>query len=168
MIWVCPLSRLQNTMELSGGGRLISLLSVGASMERPPGIAAENHLLLTMHDIVEEREGYVAPALHHAAALLDFAQRWGRASPLIIHCFAGISRSPAAAYIIAAALMPTHCELNLANTLRELAPSATPNIRLISLADQLLGRGGRMTAAIKSIGRGRDAYEGEVFSFPLI
>jgi predicted protein tyrosine phosphatase len=50
--------------------------------------------------------------------------------------------------------------------LRKQSPSATPNIRLIEIADEILGRNGRMGAAIKLIGRGAEAFEGEVFSLP--
>jgi predicted protein tyrosine phosphatase len=95
--------------------------------------------------------------------LLDFASEWDRARPMVIHCYAGVSRSAAAAYIVAAALNPHGDEAELAAMLRWLSPSATPNSRLIAVADALLGREGRMIAAIKGIGRGADAFEGEVF-----
>ena len=63
--------------------------------------------------------------------------------------------------------MPEQDEARLAMQLRRLSPSATPNIRLIALADQLLARQGRMETAIRTIGRGADAFEGEVFSLPI-
>ena len=78
----------------------------------------------------------------------------------MIHCYAGISRSTASAYIIAAALAPQRDETELAKTLRRLSPSATPNPRLIAMADALLDRDGRMVEAIQAIGRGADAFEG--------
>lgn len=103
------------------------------------------------------------PGEVHVAALLDFARGWDRAKPMVINCYAGISRSTASAYIIAAALAPQRDEMELALTLRALSPSATPNPRLIALADRVLGRGNRMVDAIASIGRGADAYEGVPF-----
>jgi predicted protein tyrosine phosphatase len=54
-------------------------------------------------------------------------------------------------------------EEELAQALRWLSPSATPNPRLIGVADNILGRDGRMVAAIKAIGRGADAFEGTPF-----
>ena len=92
---------------------------------------------------------------------------WDRSAPLIVNCYAGISRSTAGAYIIAAALAPKRDELELAETLRRLSPSATPNPRLIALADAMLWRDGRMIAAIASIGRGADAFEGTPFAFSI-
>ena len=85
----------------------------------------------------------------------------------MIHCYAGISRSTASAYIIAAALAPSRSEGELASTLRRLSPSATPNPRMIALADELLHRNDRMVDAIHSIGRGADAFEGAPFAFKI-
>ncbi|TIX80640.1 MAG: protein tyrosine phosphatase, partial [Mesorhizobium sp.] len=89
------------------------------------------------------------------------------ARPLVVHCYAGISRSTASAYIIAAALAPKRCEVELAETLRALSPTATPNPRLIAVADTLLDRNGRMIGAIQAIGRGADAFEGTPFELKI-
>jgi len=51
--------------------------------------------------------------------------------------------------------------------LRRASPTATPNIRIVSLADRLLGRQGRMVAAIETIGRGLMATEGTPFRLDL-
>lgn len=99
--------------------------------------------------------------------LLAFARSWERAKPLVVHCYAGVSRSPASAYIMAAALAPERSEVELARTLRFQSPTATPNPRLIAVADALLGRNGRMVAAIKAIGRGADAFEGTPFELEV-
>jgi len=130
-------------------------------------ITTENHLHLEMNDIAEVQSGMTLPGEVHVRSLLDFAYGWDRARPLVIHCYAGISRSTAAAYIITAALRPERDVKELAATLRWLSPSATPNPRLIAVADVLLGRQGRMVEAIKSIGRGADAFEGTPFELPL-
>lgn len=167
ILHVCPLSKVEATVASVGAERLISLLSAGTAMTRPAGIAEANHLLLSMHDIAEAREGMVTPGLVHVQRLLDFAATWDRARPLVINCYAGISRSTASAYIIASALAPIRDEVELASTLRRLSPSATPNPRLIAVADDLLGREGRMVAAIAAIGRGADAFEGVPFGLEI-
>jgi len=64
-------------------------------------------------------------------------------------------------------LNPSLDEEMLAQRLRTVAPSATPNPSLIAAADALLGRGGRMTRAIAAIGRGADAFEGTPFQLSL-
>jgi predicted protein tyrosine phosphatase len=86
---------------------------------------------------------------------------------MVVHCYAGISRSTAAAYISALTLNPELDEYALANEVRVRAPTATPNIRLIGFADEIMGRKGRMVEAITAIGRGEDAFEGVPFEVPM-
>ncbi|TIV70544.1 MAG: protein tyrosine phosphatase [Mesorhizobium sp.] len=167
MIHVCPLSKIEETVARTGAARLLSLLAAGTDVVRPASILAENHLHLVMHDIAVAQDGMTMPGEEHVRALLDFAYRWDRAKPMVVHCYAGISRSTASAYIIAAALAPKRDEVELAKTLRFLSPSATPNPRLIAVADTLLGRDGRMIAAIEAIGRGADAFEGTPFELDI-
>lgn len=167
MIYVCPLSRVEETVNKTGAERLLSLLAAGTEMTRPAAIMAGNHLHLAMHDIAEAQEGMTPPGEKHVRALLDFAQDWNRARPLVVNCYAGISRSTASAFIIAAALAPKRDEQELALALRTLSPSATPNPRLVSIADGILGRRGRMIRAIEGIGRGADAFEGVPFGLKI-
>lgn len=163
MIHVCSLSKLEETVARSGAERVLSLLAAGTEVTRPASIARENHLHLVMHDIAVAQDGMTMPGEDHVRNLLDFARKWDRAKPMVVHCYAGISRSTASAYIIAAALAPKRDEAELAQTLRKLSPSATPNPRLIAVADTLLSRQGRMIEAIEAIGRGADAFEGTPF-----
>jgi predicted protein tyrosine phosphatase len=100
-------------------------------------------------------------------ALLDFVGAWDRTEPLLIHCYAGVSRSTAAAFIAACALAPARDEGEIARALRAASPTATPNARLIALADAALGRGGRMTDAVAAIGRGVECFEGKPFALAL-
>jgi predicted protein tyrosine phosphatase len=167
MIVVCPLSRVDETVRAHGAVRLLSLLSAGTAMVRPASIAEADHLLISMHDIAAAQDGMTLPGEAHVGALLDFARRWDRTKPLVVNCYAGISRSTASAYIIASALAPRRDEAELAQTLRRLSPSATPNPRLIALADAMLGRDGRMIEAIAAIGRGADAFEGVPFALRI-
>ena len=86
---------------------------------------------------------------------------------MLIHCFAGVSRSTAAAYIAACALKPKRDEFAIARALRAASPTASPNTRLVALADDKLGRRGRMSEAIADIGRGDDCFEGAPFTLEL-
>ncbi|MGL4728137.1 MAG: protein tyrosine phosphatase, partial [Bosea sp. (in: a-proteobacteria)] len=79
----------------------------------------------------------------------------------------GVSRSTAAAYITACLLNPHRDEAEAARALRAASPSATPNARLVAIADEMLGRQGRMVAGIASIGRGADCFEGTPFRLEL-
>ena len=98
MIHVSPRSRLDTTLAACGAERLVTLLTEGHDFSRPDIIQAPNFLLLTMHDIVEERDGMTAPATHHVEALLAFAEANGPKRPLA-STLCGISRSTAASNI---------------------------------------------------------------------
>ncbi len=166
MIHVCSLSRLHETVEETGARHVVSLLGDEA-IERPVAIVPENHLWLRLHDISAPLDGYIVPGEQHVADLLIFVRGWVRRAPLVVHCYAGISRSTASAFASVCALSPHRDERSIAQALRLASPTATPNIRIVSLADRLLGRGGRMTSAIETIGRGILASEAEPFRLDL-
>jgi predicted protein tyrosine phosphatase len=167
MLYVSSLSRLKETVERTGATRMVTLINAGTPVERPAAIAPDNHLFLAFNDIVDPIEGMVPPGEEHVSSLLDFVRGWERTAPMVIHCWAGISRSTAGAFITACALTPDADEAELASVLRNRAPSATPNARLVAIADRMLGRNGRMIEAVRAIGRGEDAFEGTPFEMPL-
>ena len=164
---VSSLADMPNTVQEHGALDLVTLINAETVVDRPVAIEAPRHLFLGFNDIAEEMEGFIAPSHDHLDQLIAFGSRWSRDRPLAIHCFAGISRSTAAAYILALAINPDLGEEDLAQELRRRAPSATPNPRLVALADERLGRNGRMVAAITAIGRGENAFAGTPFVLPL-
>lgn len=167
MIHVCPLAHLDATVTRTGASHVLSVINAGTPVIRPAAIRAEDHLFVGFNDIVEPQEGLVHPALEHVEAILGFVGRWPRRAPLVVHCYAGISRSTASAFIAACALDPRRDEADIARALRLASPSATPNALLVAHADALLGRQGRMSAAIAAIGRGQEAMWGEPFEIAL-
>jgi predicted protein tyrosine phosphatase len=167
MIHVCSLSRLHRTVEETGARHVVTLLRDLHRVTRPECIAEDRHLLLGMDDIPEPADGYVAPGEEHVARLIAFARGWDRAAPLVVHCYAGISRSTAGAFVTACALNPGRAELAIAQELRQRSYTASPNRRIVSIADGLLGRNGRMIDAIDAIGPGAAAMEGVPFRLEL-
>jgi predicted protein tyrosine phosphatase len=167
MIHVCSLARLHETIVTSGARHVISLLAHDANLTRPATIAAENHLWLQLDDISVPQDGYVAAQVEHVEQLIAFVQRWPRQSALVIHCYAGVSRSSAAAFVAACALSPESDERAIATALRRASATATPNIRIVAIADQLLARQGRMVSAVQAIGAGVVAPEAQPFRLDL-
>ena len=164
---VCPLARIGEIVSRTGARSLVTLLSPGADIERPAGIAPERHLYLAVSDIVTPTPGQALPESSHLENLVAFVEAWDRAEPMLIHCFAGVSRSTAAAFIAACALTPSRDEFAIAQALRAASPTASPNARLVALGDGALGRGGRMIEAIAAIGRGQECFEGTPFALEL-
>lgn len=154
MIHVCSLARLQETIACTGARHVVSLMGDEAPIEPLDRIAPENHLWLRLHDIAAPAEGYILPDEAHVANLFRFVRGWDRRTPLVVHCLMGISRSTATAFASVCALSPHRDEHGIARALRQASPTASPNIRIVSLADRLLRRQGRMIAAVETIGRG--------------
>ena len=143
----------------SQADHVLSLLSPDA--EAP--VLTQRGTVLRFNDITEQREDMIAPSVGMIETILAL-----RETPtLLIHCFAGVSRSTAAAYVLACAKHPVGEEQALAAELRSHCPEATPNALMVALADMILDRGGAMTRAIAGIGRGIDAYEGTVIDWRL-
>ena len=112
-------------------------------------------------------DGYTHPAEEHVHDLIRFVQGWNRSAPIVMHCYAGISRSTAGAFIAACALNPRRDELTIARAIRGSSATAMPNPMLVGHADRILGRNGRMIAAVDALGPGRPALEGEPFRLDL-
>jgi predicted protein tyrosine phosphatase len=161
---VCPAEQLPHVCRDRMPSHVISLASPGSG---PPKGVAGRYLSLAFNDIVAPQPGLVAPDSVSVEAIVDFGSSWNEAGPLVVSCFAGVSRSTAAAFILACARRPTSNEAKVATTLRRVAPCATPNALMVALADRLLGRGGRMVAAIEAIGRGADYLPFSSFDMPL-
>ncbi len=168
LIVVSPLSRIAEMAVRHKAREMISLLAANQDFHRPAVIQAARHLKLSMNDISFAGTGdLIAPQEVHVAEIITFARAWDQTSPLVVHCWMGVSRSPAAAMITSLAVAPDDDDDALARRLREASPFATPNMRLVEIGDALLGRGGRFVKAVKAIGRGADADGNTPFTLPL-
>ena len=165
-IFVCPLRAVPHVVATCEASHLVTCLPGETRVETPVSIKAVNHIRLFIHDIAEPIDGYIAPDAEHVAQLIDFAATWDRTGPMVIHCWAGISRSTAAAFIMLCTLNPEVPEVLVARSLREASPTAFPNRLMIRLGDAALGRAGRMQAAVEAIGRGEVVNEAIPFSLP--
>jgi predicted protein tyrosine phosphatase len=163
---IAPFSALEDTVRRHRPSHLLTLLDQ-PFVPTPETIHPERHLRLRMHDIVEPVDGGVVPESSHVAGLIAFGKTWDRTAPLLVHCWAGISRSTAAAYILLCDLHGSGQEEKIAKGLRFHAPHAQPNRLLIRHADLLLGRDGRMIAAVEMMGEARAVSEGEVVELPI-
>ena len=152
MMIVCPLHEIEEVIAARGATHLLTLVDPATVPETPRAILAGRHLKLGVNDITEVVDGLICPDESTVEAVLDFGRAWDGASPLVIHCWAGISRSTAAAFMIACERNPAVAESRIAGELRRRSPWAYPNRRLVAMADAALGREGRMVEAVRAMG----------------
>ena len=162
MILVSPLRHIERLVAEHHPAHSLSLLAPWQTVIFDVDQLPRDHLVLAFNDIATPTPGCVMPDAAIVGAIIDFGRACRPGETSLVHCWMGVSRSPAAAFIGLCALDAAP-EIEIAQNLRRLSPSATPNKRLVELADALLSREGRMVRAIESIGRGAHCFEGEVF-----
>jgi predicted protein tyrosine phosphatase len=160
---VTPLRLLPLVLAERAPSHLITLLSPEELIETPAGFDPARHLRLGMHDIAVPEPGFVAPDARMVERVLAFAEDWDERAPMVVHCWAGISRSTASAFAIACQRNPHADELAIALAMRRASPSAFPNRRIVALADDILDRRGRMLEAVEAMGGNGFAMEGVPF-----
>jgi predicted protein tyrosine phosphatase len=167
MLHVCSLAALPETVMATGASHVLTVMANVDQVQRPVSVLAANHLKVAMDDITEQVDGFVAPSEQHIEKVLAFVRGWDRSAPLVVHCYAGISRSTASAFAAACMLNPHKDEISIARQIRAASPIASPNRLIVSLADKVLGREGRMLRALDEMGPGSMMVEGRPFRVDL-
>ena len=167
MIHVCSLAALPDTVKATGASHVLTVMANVDQVQRPVSVLPANHLRVQMDDITEHMDGFLAPSDQHIEQVLDFVRGWDRSAPMVVHCYAGISRSTASAFAAACVLNPHRDEISIARQIRAPSPIASPNRLIVSLADKALGREGRMLRALDEMGPGSMTVEGRPFRVDL-
>lgn len=114
-----------------------------------------HRVILHCHDIIEPQPGKTMPTRDDVAAVLAFGKELEASARerdeghLLVHCHMGVSRSTAAMLSLLAQVHADEDEDRLFQRLREIRPQAWPNSVMVGHADDLLGRQGRLVAALK-------------------
>jgi predicted protein tyrosine phosphatase len=167
-ILVSSLSGLGEALERHRPSHLVSLLSPPYMIATPDGFDPRQHLKLGIDDVREPAGAENPPERLHVDRLLSFARGWDANAPILVHCWAGISRSMASAYVILCDRLGDGRECEIALAMRRRAPHASPNSLLVRHADEVLGRDGRMVAALEAMGPPVMMLEGAITDFPLV
>src|SRR5258708_36335937 len=104
MIHVCSLAALPDTVKATGASHILTVMANVDQVQRPASVLAANHLKVAMDDITESIDGFVAPSDSHIERVLSFVRSWDRTAAMVVHCYAGISRSTASAFAAVCAL----------------------------------------------------------------
>jgi len=124
------------------------------SEESPPGYTQVSHRLrLEFDDIttpIDDPEDVLAtPA--DILQVIDFTQAMRACGgDVLIHCFAGVSRSTAVALIVYAVLLGVGKEEEALAYVLKARPQAEPNPWIVELADEALGRKGKLLQVVES------------------
>jgi len=155
VLTVCGIEELPERRD-QGVTHVLTLIDPGwPEIEAFQTFDSHHRTTLNLHDIIEPIEGKVMPQPEHVAEVLRFgaelaASRDGRtAGHLLVHCYMGVSRSTAAMLALLAQVYPQETEDRLFARLREIRPQAWPNSVMVGYADEQLGRGGRLSAALR-------------------
>jgi predicted protein tyrosine phosphatase len=167
MLHVCSLAALPETVKATGASHVLTVMANVDQVQRPISVLEANHLRVSMDDITEVMDGFLAPSEAHIEKVLNFVRGWDRSAPLVVHCYAGISRSTASAFAAACMLNPHRDEVSIARQIRAASAIAQPNRLIVSLADKALGRDGRMLRALDAMGPGSMTVQGQPFRVDL-
>ena len=169
-IYVSPLSRLPAMIELVSPSHIITLLSPERMIDEISGV---NHYRVGIHDyhggmvhgrtIIGEP---TIPNIKHVEGIIQYLEQWNRNGNILIHCWAGISRSTATA-LIALLLHKKISEMDAALAIRNSSAAAAPNPLLIQFADEVLGKQGRLIKAVSEMSKAYPANENDPFCLNL-
>ena len=108
-------------------------------------------LRLIFHDVTWSRHNLIAPEHKQIVELINFIKTdlGSKDSNFLIHCWAGQSRSTAAALIL---IQIIHNDVVAAcKALLNIVPHAKPNLLMIKYADSILSCGGKLIEAVEVI-----------------
>jgi predicted protein tyrosine phosphatase len=156
MIVVCSLNDLLMVCDSIKPSHLISVIDPGFIPETPKGITS--HLKLDFDDIVKissnnkifrknnENLYQKLPTNFHTNSIAQFSESWDKKSPLVIHCWCGVSRSMATATYFLCKEALSDIDRNI-KYIRYIAPHANPNKILINLFEKSLNLSGQISLA---------------------
>lgn len=116
----------------------------------PKSFNRANWLFLEMDDVISPSAD-AAPKPDQVERLLAWAKELPNDAHLVVHCFAGISRSTAAALAIKVQELGTDRVAEAIDWLKEIRPQACPNPVITKFADDLLGAKGELHAAAEEV-----------------
>ena len=147
---ICGLADL-NRLRHGAPSDVISILDPG--VPEPPLDQFNARLLkLRFHDVVESASGRRPPQRQDVESIIGFvgaAQDGSPVTHVLIHCQSGVSRSAAAAMLVLACARADLPAQRLMEHLVQSRPSALPNMRMIEIGDDVLGRRGDLIEAVR-------------------
>lgn len=154
MFTVCSKSQVKKHVKRVEATHLITLLDPWDRIWRPSRILRENHLMLGFEDEEDPAAKY-APKEEHCRIILEFGNKLPDNSITVVHCFAGMCRSTAAALALYIQKHGIESAWHAKQWLREDRPQAMPNMLMAKYFDKLLNCNGEFVVLCDKINNGR-------------
>jgi predicted protein tyrosine phosphatase len=157
LLTICGLEELSHH-SARGVTHVLSILDPDWAEPTDFGTYAPHHrTTLRFHDAIEPGPNTMLPRRDHVEEILRFGSFLANdavgsdEAHLLVHCHMGISRSTAAMAILMAQSNSDESEEWVFSHLLSLRPQAWPNSLMVEFADTLLGRQGRLMAALADL-----------------
>ncbi len=150
-ISICGIEELE-PFGTRGVTHLLSVLDPDYPEPESLGLLTPSHRLqLRFHDVIDVMPGQVLVEIEQVRQVLAF----GRDLPaeqghLLVHCHAGISRSTAFTILLLAQALPDVPSDEIVAEIVRIRPRTWPNLRIIEIGDEILGRNGTLVAAVRA------------------
>lgn len=149
---ICGLDELDDRLSKFTPSHIVSILDPNDDRDEPLVFDESIKVLSLRFFDVHQLTGVVGtllsardrgeyPCVDHAQAIIDFGRTIPAGAKVLFHCWAGISRSTAAAYLLARLHLPEADAMKLVMALR---PGAIPNKLIMQFGNKILGADGRM------------------------
>ena len=133
----------------AAAGRRIDLQFDDIEVAPPCDMAAMQRVISRRRWAQQNGLMEVGPTRADAAAVIEFAEALrGDEGVVLCHCGGGMSRAPAAALVCLAVWRGPGSEAQCVAEVRKQRPGAVPHVGFVRLADELLGREGRLVDAV--------------------
>jgi predicted protein tyrosine phosphatase len=161
---ICGLEELVGHCEAPGITHVLSILDPGWPDPEPiRNFDLNRRLKLNFHDVIEPTPGWIPPERWDVELLLAFGRNLSETAHqpaedsgvahLLVHCHAGVSRSTASAILLLAQCNPARPAQDVVGQVIRLRPRAWPNLRIVEMGDELLGRGGELVSSVSMLYR---------------
>jgi predicted protein tyrosine phosphatase len=141
-------SRVRQTARRFGATHLVSLFDPGTPAYRPSRVRPADHLRLIFYDL-EQADAYGGPKRSDIEAILSFGRRLDLTARVAVACEAGRSRSTAAAFLLLVQRFGFSRACAALEHVYAVRPSASPNLLMVELGDQILGAEGRLVSLVE-------------------
>lgn len=151
-ITVCGIEELVDHCAV-GVSHMLSIMDPGrSSLPVFRGFGEHVRLDMRFDDVVEAVPGKQPPNETHVRQILDFGRSLQAESAstghLLVHCHMGVSRSTAAMTLILAQARPDRPVADILAEVGRIRPQAWPNLRILEMGGELLGRREEFVAAL--------------------